>query len=141
MKVLALLLVAFIGESQPIELWPTPLPDTLMRIHLTKGPSFNAPTPFYFKNLKFGCKMVAKDLSGMLACQRSVGEIEGLSTLLLGEMFRADALRNWGMQPDAKAAFKTADRSAARAEKLHNALFAKYPALSAFGHLPKRIEA
>lgn len=141
MKVLALLLVAFIGKGQPIELWPTPLPDTLAKIRLTKGPSFNAPTPFYFKNLKFGCKMVAKDLSGMLACQRSVGEIEGLSTLLLGEMLRADALRNWGMQPEAKAAFKTAGGSAARAEKLYGALLVKYPTLSAFGNLPKRIEA
>lgn len=139
MKVLALLLVAFIGKGQPIELWPTPLPDTLARIHLTKGRSFNAPTPFYFKNLKLGCKVVAKDLSGMLACQRSVGEIEGLSTLLLGEMFRADALRNWGMRPDAKAAFNAADRSAARAEKLYSALLVEYPALCAFGHLPKRI--
>lgn len=141
MKVLALLLVAFFSKGEPIELWLTPLPNTLAKIRLTKGQSFYAPTYFYFKNLKFGCRLVAKDMPDMLACRQSVEEIAGLSALLQAEMLHADALRNWSLRSQAEAALKAAEVNAAKAGQLYDTLLRLYPTLPAFGNLPKKIEA
>jgi hypothetical protein len=141
MKVAALLLAVFLGKGEPIELWLTPLPDTLAKIRLTKGPGFYAPTRFYFKNLEFGCRLAAKDPAGILDCRRSVEEIAGLSALTLAEALHADALRNWSLRAQAEAASKAAQANAARAGKLYDALLGLYPILPMFGNLPKKIEA
>lgn len=150
MKALAVLLAVFISKAAPIELWRTPLPSTLVEIRLAKDRRFYAPTPLYFKNLQLGCALVAKSLSEIADCQRLVKDIARLSSFMVAEAIHADKLRNWGLlgvsdswslRALEKAALEAADKSAAPAERSFDELLRRYPALPAFGRLPKRREA
>lgn len=141
MKVLALLLAAFFSKGEPIELWTAPLPYTLAKIRLTKGRSFYAPTKFYFRNLKFGCTILAKDLVGIRTCQQAVEKIAALSTHSLGNILIADGERNFSLYKLAETRIKEANVSATEAERLYDLLLKLYPGLPAFGNLPEKTEA